>query len=129
MSSNSNLCLQVFTRTACLYASNYFNSLVFYSISVFLPCLPQCFPENSKSTCQPISFSWNTCIFIWNTVSSLGFPHSASGKEPPATAGDVREADSIPGSGRSPGGGHGNPTPVFLPGWSHGQRSPVGYSP
>ena len=30
-------------------------------------------------------------------------------KNPPANAGDIREADSIPGSGRSPGGGHGNP--------------------
>ena len=28
---------------------------------------------------------------------------------PPANAGDVRDAGSIPGSGRSPGGGHGNP--------------------
>ena len=30
-------------------------------------------------------------------------------KNPPANAGGVRDADSIPGSGRSPGGGHGNP--------------------
>ena len=30
-------------------------------------------------------------------------------KDLPANAGDVRDADSIPGSGRSPGGGHGNP--------------------
>ena len=29
----------------------------------------------------------------------------------------------------SPGGGHGNPTPVFFPGESHGQRSLAGYSP
>ena len=27
----------------------------------------------------------------------------------PANAGDAREVGSIPGSGRSPGGGHGNP--------------------
>ena len=27
----------------------------------------------------------------------------------PANAGDVRDSGSIPGSGRSPGGGHGNP--------------------
>ena len=27
----------------------------------------------------------------------------------PANAGDVRDADSIPGLGRSCGGGHGNP--------------------
>ena len=30
-------------------------------------------------------------------------------KNPPAIAGDVRDLGSIPGSGRSPGGGHGNP--------------------
>ena len=35
----------------------------------------------------------------------------------------------IPGSGRSPGGGNGNPTPVCLPGESHGQRRLAGYSP
>ena len=30
-------------------------------------------------------------------------------KDLPANAGDIRDAGSIPGSGRSPGGGHGNP--------------------
>ena len=30
-------------------------------------------------------------------------------KNPPADAGDKRDAGSIPGSGISPGGGHGNP--------------------
>ena len=30
-------------------------------------------------------------------------------KNPPTNAGDLRDASSIPGSGRSPGGGHGNP--------------------
>ena len=30
-------------------------------------------------------------------------------KNPPANAGDVRDAGSIPGLGRSPGGGHGHP--------------------
>ena len=29
-------------------------------------------------------------------------------KNPPANAGDIRDTGSIPGSGRSPGGGHGN---------------------
>ena len=41
-------------------------------------------------------------------------------------AGDL---GSIPGLGRSPGEGNGYPTPVFLPGEFHGQRSWVGYSP
>jgi len=35
---------------------------------------------------------------------------------------------SIPGSGRSPGEGKWQPTPVFLPGESHGQRSLAGCS-
>ena len=30
-------------------------------------------------------------------------------KNPPAIAGDVRDTGSLPGSRRSPGGGHGNP--------------------
>ena len=30
-------------------------------------------------------------------------------KNPPANGGDTRDAGLIPGSGRSPGGGHGNP--------------------
>ena len=30
-------------------------------------------------------------------------------KNPPANAGDIGDTGSIPGSGRSPGGGHGNP--------------------
>ena len=34
-----------------------------------------------------------------------------------------------PGSGRSPGGGNGNPLQCSLPGKSHGQRSLGGYSP
>ena len=38
-----------------------------------------------------------------------GFPGGTSGKEPTANAGDIREAGSIPGLGRSPEGGHGNP--------------------
>ena len=30
-------------------------------------------------------------------------------KNPPANPGDIRDADSIPGSRRCPGGGHSNP--------------------
>ena len=42
-------------------------------------------------------------------LNSMGFPGGASGKEPPANAGDIRDKGSIPGSERSPGGGHRNP--------------------
>ena len=49
-------------------------------------------------------------------------------KNPPANAGGIREEGSIPGWGRSPRGGHGNPSSILA--WRiHGQRSLVGYSP
>ena len=41
--------------------------------------------------------------------SNWGFPGSALAKNPPANAGDTRDPGLIPGSGRSPGGGNGNP--------------------
>ena len=41
----------------------------------------------------------------------------------------MQETGLIPLSGRPPGERNGNPTPVFLPGESHGQRSLAGYSP
>ena len=49
-------------------------------------------------------------------------------RNPPANAGDIRNMGLIPGLGRSPGEGHGNPL-LFLPGESHGERSLAGYSP
>ena len=38
------------------------------------------------------------------------------------------ETSSIPGSGRSPGEGNGNPLQYSWPGEFHGQKSLVGYS-
>ena len=58
----------------------------------------------------------------------------------PASAGDLRASGLIPGSRRSPGGGFDpwvrkiswrrawQPTPVFFPGESRGQRRLVGYT-
>ena len=48
-------------------------------------------------------------------------------KNLPASARDVRDAGSIPESERSSGGEQ--PTPVFLPGESHGRRSLAGCGP
>ena len=44
----------------------------------------------------------------WVT-NTLGFPGGTSGKEPACSAGDIWATGSIPGSGRSSGGGCGNP--------------------
>ena len=38
-------------------------------------------------------------------------------KNPPANAGDIREANSVPGLGRSPGGRHGNPLQYSILTW------------
>ena len=53
----------------------------------------------------------------------MGLPWWLSGKESACNAGATGDVGSRPGLGRSPGGRHGNPPPVFLPGESHGQRS------
>ena len=56
----------------------------------------------------------------------IGFP---GGSEDKASACNAGDSGSIPGLGRSPGDRKWQPTPVFLPGESHGQRSLGGYSP
>ena len=55
----------------------------------------------------------------------VDFPGSSWVNNLPANEGDTGEVGSIPGSGRSPGGGNGNPLQYS----SHGQRSLVGYNP
>ena len=61
--------------------------------------------------------------------SGTDFPGCLVVKNPPAKAGDTGDAGSVPVLGRYPGGGKWQPTPVFLPGEFHGQRSLAGYSP
>ena len=63
--------------------------------------------------------------YLASSPEYLGFPGGLDGKASAYNAGDP---DSIPGSGRSPGEGSGNPLQYF-PGKSHGRRSRVGYSP
>ena len=66
----------------------------------------------------------------------MGFSDSSVYKESTCNAGDIRDADSIPGLGRSPGGGHGNPlqcscldNPMVRGAWQatvHLEKSPAG---
>ena len=60
------------------------------------------------------------------TDCSLGLPGSSDGKEFACNAGDL---SLTPESGRSPGGGHGNPLQFSGLENPHGQRSLAGYSP
>ena len=59
-------------------------------------------PWGSNTTSQPLSLLPLVLIM-------RGFPGGAVVKNLPASAGDPRNAGLIPGSGRSPGLGNGNP--------------------
>ena len=75
----------------------------------------------SKMVGTEILLFIKSLAFFWLIV---GFPGSSDGK---ASANNVGDLDSIPGSGRSPGEGKWQPTLVFLPGEVHGQRRLAGY--
>ena len=64
---------------------------------------------------------WFSCV-----PGPLGFPPASDGKEFACHAGDL---GSIPGLGRSPGGGHGNPLQYSCLENPLGQRCLAGYSP
>ena len=53
---------------------------------------------------SPIASDLIYCVYMM-----MGFPSDASGKDLAASAGDMSGTGSIPGSGRSPEGGNGNP--------------------
>ena len=50
-------------------------------------------------------------------------------KNPPAYAGDIRDTDLFPGSGRSPGEGHDNPLQYFCLENCHVPKILAGYIP
>ena len=85
------------------------------------------FPDSSvdkESTCNagdPNSIPGSTGeVDRLPNLLFLGFPYGSAGKEPACNVGDL---GLIPGLGRFPWGREWQPTPVFLPGESLGQRS------
>ena len=58
----------------------------------------------------------------------MSFPDGSVDKDFTCTAGDTGNVGSIFGLERSPGGGKCQPTLLFLPEKSHGQRKLTGYS-
>ena len=59
----------------------------------------------------------------------MGFHVVLAVKNPPAHTGGLRDLGSVPGSGKFPGGGNGNPLQYSCLENPHGQRSLAGYSP
>ena len=83
-------------------------------------------PPKSSSRRVPCDLPWSASLH-----SPVGFPGDAVVKNPPANAGDGRDAGSIPGLGGSPVEGNGNllQYSCLKKKKSHGQRSLAGYSP
>ena len=71
---------------------------------------------------------WSYDKILTTTQDLVGLPLWLSGKESTCNAEDTGYSGSIPGSGRSPCRRAWQPTPVFLPGESYGQRSLAGFS-
>ena len=68
--------------------------------------------NNSRRTDSPIEILKGSSIHnlkcqIWE--ETIGFPGGIVVKNQPASAGGTRDASSVPGLGRSPGEGNGNP--------------------
>ena len=74
-----------------------FSSLAFKILMINICLLTLCYPFSS------ICSSFEN---IWDNTYVMGLPQWLSGKEAACNAGDV---GSMPGLGRSPGGGQGNP--------------------
>ena len=66
-------------------------------------------------------------IYLGN-CTLVGLPRWLSSQESTCSAGVIGDTGWIPGSGRSPGGKHGNPLQYSCLENHHRQRSLVGYS-
>ena len=76
-----------------------------------------------------LNFFLDDFLFLFPWSSSWASQVVLVIKKLPANAGDIRDVGSIPGSGRSSGGGHTTHSSILAWRISHGQRSLAGYSP
>ena len=89
----------------------------------------ECTHTHTHTHTHPTEFLQAVRGFPQPILEFEGFPGGTMIKKPPATVGDIRDTGSVPGLGRSPGGGNGNPLQYFCLENRHGQSSLVDYSP
>ena len=97
-----------------------------FALPLFIPSLSLCHISNLHhlpSSWRPFSFSLLTFL-----TYLLGFPGSSSGKEPACQCRRRKKCRFDPWVRKIPWRRAWQPTPVFLPGESPGQRTLVGYS-
>ena len=99
-----------------LYSSSVYSCHLFLISSASNRSIPFC----------PLLCFYSSLNFSANTCNFAGFPGGASGKEP---ACQFRRHGFDLWIGKVAWRKKWQPTPVFLPGESHGQRSLEGYSP
>ena len=89
--------------------------------------------QNSCTMIYTIPYCWALRLcplfsMTYNVVMNI-FPSDANGKEPACQCRRHKRYWFDPWVGKIPWRRAWQPTPVFLPGESHGQRSPAGYGP
>ena len=93
----------------------------------------KCFKEIQASAGKfrdPCGRQWpSDFVFFFSIALAWGFPGGTTSKEPACQCKRCRRRRFNPGVGKIPRRRQWQPTPVFLPGESHGQRSLAGYSP
>ena len=96
-------------------------------IPSFLDCLSIQVTQSigQSSLCYTVGSHQLSIFYI--VVYTWGFPDGSAVINSPA--GHPRDGSSVPGSGRSPGGGHGHPLQHSCLEKPHRQRSLAGYSP
>ena len=105
-------------RPVGIFGVNPCVAVVFEGHKVALETWPE---RDLEEMMMPLEYLWAPCVLIVETeqgnltnIDLLQYFKRASPvalvvKNWPASAGDLRDAGLMPGSGRFPGGGHGNP--------------------
>ena len=112
------------------YVSIFINYI--YSCTVCIQCAVRFKKIHTYNAVYPLNLCFYTltwdlsCLENYFLLAAVWASLVAQWVESACDAGDP---DSIPGLGRFPRRRKWQPTPVFLHGESHGQRSPAGYSP
>ena len=116
-----------FNLLSCLYTT--FHSISEKHGSQYLPYtyLIAQFQYTNSFRIMNSQSQLKTLLSIWESAS--GLPRWCSGKESACQGRRCKRRGFDFLLGKTPGGRKWQPTPVFLPGQSHGQRSLEGYGP
>ena len=98
------------------------------------PCFIQFLRWENDSLCHQACFSGSGFFFSWKIqifyeIRDFLYSSHIVVNNLPANAGDTRDTSLVSGSGKSPGGGNGNPFQYCCLENPHGQRRLEGYIP